>query len=175
MNCRYCGAKVEGLEVHVLPQGYEQPTPQMFHQRCLTEYETDALLKNNEFERELKKVRAQLQAVTCQSCHGTGVEFTGTEYMGQSETVDCGLCYGTGLVSDGLDALVERFDVMEDERDEALAMIAKSLPTLEVIRKHPSAFGEDALRSVVSAIYSILTAEKSKQNSSSTKSEEQHG
>jgi len=55
MNCYYCGTKVAGLEVHVLPRGYEQPTPRVFHRRCLSEYEANALSRIEHLENLLNQ------------------------------------------------------------------------------------------------------------------------
>lgn len=50
MNCHHCGTEVAGLDVHVLPRGHEQPTPRVFHQRCLSEYEANTLSKIERLE-----------------------------------------------------------------------------------------------------------------------------
>lgn len=43
----------------------------------------------------------------CESCDGTGCEFSGVEYMGQHEVVGCAECCGTGFadVSAGVESL----------------------------------------------------------------------
>lgn len=92
----------------------------------------------------------------CESCDGTGCEFSGVEYMGQHEVVGCAECCGTGFadVSAGVESLRaeltttrQRLEQLEEfgitnlylQRDEARFLLSKAESQLATTRQERDA------------------------------------